>query len=157
MRWCLAAARHAARTTSSSSARTLLAARWTSRSSRPDISGVNSISAPPSAALATASARTRAFASGSMPLLDWKSAIRVIGSGGDQLVELAGALERDELVAAPDMLALDEDLRHRRSPSRALDHRLFLRPAEIDHDLLIRHAFGFEQVFGAPAIRTKGL
>src|SRR3954464_9540128 len=137
MRWRRAASRQAAKTSSSFSCRRCFAARWTSRSSRPDISGVNSISAPPSAALATASARMRAFASGSMPVFDWKSAIRVIGSGGDQLVELAGALERDELVAAPDMLALDEDLRHRRSPSRALDHRLFLRPAEIDHDLLI--------------------
>ena len=78
-------------------------ARW-SRSSRPDISGVNSISAPPAAASATASTSARAFAAGSMPVFDWKSAILVIGRLISS-IELAVAIERDEVVAPADMLA----------------------------------------------------
>src|SRR5712664_486191 len=43
--------------------------------------------------------------------------------GDPQLrVELAGAIERDHLVAAADMLAIDEDLRDGPAAMRALDH-----------------------------------
>src|SRR4029079_8613192 len=129
-----AASRHAASTSSSSSLRRFVRARRVSRSSRPDISGVNSISAPPSAALATASTSAWAFASGSMPVCDWKSAIRVMVSDREQCVELAGALERDELVAAADVPLADEDLGNRHPSLGALDHHLLLGPAEIDHD-----------------------
>ena len=78
MRLRLAASRQAASTRSSSSLRRFFAARALSRSSSPDISGVNSISAPPDAASSIASTSARAFASGSMPVLDWKSAIFVM-------------------------------------------------------------------------------
>ena len=70
-----AASRTAARTSSSPSLRTFAArARW-SRSRRPDISGVNSISAPPPAASRPHRPARRALASGSIPLFDWNSAI----------------------------------------------------------------------------------
>src|SRR5712691_541110 len=43
--------------------------------------------------------------------------------GDPQLrIELAGAVERDHLVAAADMLAIDEDLRDGAAAMRALDH-----------------------------------
>ena len=87
-----------------------------SRSSRPDISGVNSISAPPAAASSTASASARALAAGSMPVVDWKRAMRVM-SGRQQLVELAGAVERHQIVAAADVMLADEDLRNGRAAS----------------------------------------
>ena len=61
----------------SSSEWILPAARLESRSSRPDISGVNSIAASPFAASPIASTRASALALGSMPVFDWKRAIRV--------------------------------------------------------------------------------
>src|SRR6478672_190844 len=107
-----AAPRQAARTISSSSLRRFVRARSVSRSSSPDISGVNRISAPPSAALPIASTSETALACGSIPVCDWKRAILVIGLHGDQRVELAGALQCDEVVAAADMALSNEDLGH---------------------------------------------
>ena len=54
------------------------AARLRSRSSRPLISGVNSIRAPPRPASATAPAIAAAFAAGSIPLVICNRAIRVM-------------------------------------------------------------------------------
>src|SRR5436190_14211395 len=152
-----APARQAARTASSSSPRRFLRARAVSRSSRPDISGVNRISAPPSAASPIASTSARALPCGSMPVRDWKSAILVIRSSGDQRVELASALQCDEIVAAADMALSNENLGYGHSSVGALDHHLFFRTCEIDHDLLVHDTLGVEQVLGPPAIGTSRL
>ena len=92
-----------------------------SRSSRPDISGVNNISAPPAAASAIACSRRAAFAAGSIPVVDWKRAILVISN---QIVETAAAFQIEQVVAAADMVLPDEDLRDRGPAVRALDHLL---------------------------------
>src|SRR6185503_8106969 len=104
-----------------------------------------------------ASTSACAFAPGSMPVCDWKSAIRVMVSGREQRVELAGPLERDQVVAAPDVPLADEDLGNRHPSLGALDHHLLLGPTEIDHDLPILDALRGQQVLGAPAIGTGGL
>src|SRR5713101_4238812 len=69
-------------------------------------------------------------------------------------VELARAVERDHLVAAADMLAIDEDLRDGPAAMRALDHlgqppRLF-----IEADLGVVDALLLQQRAGPRAIGT---
>ena len=107
-------------------ARRFLAARAESRSSRPDISGVNSISAPPAAAspiACSSAARIRRRIDPGVRLEE-----RDPGHRGEQIVEAAVAVERHEVVAAADMMLADEDLRHGGPPVRALDHLLRTRP-----------------------------
>ena len=79
------------------------------------------------------------------------------GHRRDQLVELAGAIERDKIVATADMMAADEDLRDGRAAVGALDHHLARLAAEIDRNLAIIDALGLEQLLGAPAIGAEGL
>ena len=76
--WRAAESRQAASTRSASWFRSDLAARAASRSSSPDISGVNRISAPPAAAWSIAPVSTCALAAGSIPVVDWNSAILVM-------------------------------------------------------------------------------
>jgi len=73
------------------------------------------------------------------------------------LIQLAFTVERDEVVAAAHVDVSDEDLRYRGAAARALDHHLLQLASEVDADLLVLHALGFEQRFRAPAIWTKGL
>src|SRR6476620_6355511 len=94
----------------------------------PVFSGVMTKSAPASRA-AFACARTKAtFSAISLLTLVWITPAlnavmdtSVSAGLGEQCVELAGLLQRRELVGAADMLAVDEDLRHRRAPG-ALAH-----------------------------------
>src|SRR5664280_23087 len=56
---------------------------------------------------------------------------------GEQRLEAAGAIERDQLVAAADMRVADEDLRHGVA-MRQLDHRLAFGRPLVDADLVDR-------------------
>src|SRR5688500_16119391 len=55
----------------------------------------------------------------------------------EQRVELAHAIERRQVVVATDHAVVDEDLRHREPPVRALDHR---RAVEPNVDLIVLDA-----------------
>src|SRR4029077_13337738 len=56
------------------------------------------------------------------------------GLAAEQLVELAAAVERHEVLVAPDMEIADVDLRHG-APSGAFHHRPALRRLEIHANL----------------------
>src|SRR2546426_417794 len=72
-------------------------------------------------------------------------------SGLEQRVELAGALQGVEVIAATDMGTADPDLRHR-SPAGLLAHLgAYLRLA-VDLDFLEGHALALEQVLGTHAV-----
>src|SRR5438034_11393056 len=79
------------------------------------------------------------------------------GSCPDQIVEVTGALEGDQVIAAADMMLADEDLRNRGAAISALDHLLANLAAIIDRDLAILHALLLEQRLSAPAVRAEGL
>ena len=55
--------------------------------------------------------------------------MRLSSSPASSAIELAGALQRMQLVAAADMHRADEDLRHGHAPVGALDH--FVAPLAI--------------------------
>src|SRR4051812_18575553 len=79
-------------------------------------------------------------------------------SGGlQQGVQPAGALERHQVVAAPDMPAADEDLRDRHPPARAADRLLALGAAARRIDLAESSALAGQQVDGTGAVATPGL
>ena len=73
-----AASHTAASAASSSSPRAFANRRAVFRSSIPDISGVNSMAAPPAAAAATWSASAAALAAESVPDVIWAMAMRVV-------------------------------------------------------------------------------
>ena len=88
-------------------------------------SGVVMKSAPASRAWRISSATGRRLGSGSAPAVNWMQAAvngAVIGRDPQLRVELAGAVERDDVVAAADMLAVDKDLRHRAAAAGPPDH-----------------------------------
>src|SRR5437016_11195769 len=80
-------------------------------------------------------------------------------SGDPQLrVELTGAVERDHVVAAADMLAIDEDLRDGPAAIRAVDHLLPPPRLLIEVDLDVGSALSLQQrarhrAIGAPSRR----
>src|SRR5690349_11564759 len=67
-------------------------------------------------------------------------------------VELAGAVEGVEIVAAADVLAVDEDLRHAGAAVGARDHFLALRAVLDDVDVLVLDALALQQ-----ALRTRAV
>src|SRR6478609_2965581 len=74
-----------------------------------------------------------------------------------QRIEASGAVERHQLVAAADMPAADENLRHRGASARAADRLLALGGAMRRVDLAERHVLAAEQVHGARAVGTPWL
>src|ERR1041384_1093987 len=72
----------------------------------------------------------------------------------EQGIELAGAFERVQIVAAADMDGPDEDLRHGHAPIRSLDHFGAAPRASADIDLVVIDALALQQGFGSNAIRT---
>src|SRR3546814_7369954 len=73
-----------------------VAARGRSRSSWPAISGVKSISAPRAFAVWIACTIACALRSGSIPLVFWKIAVRINGSGLEEQIQLALTFQRSE-------------------------------------------------------------
>src|SRR6185312_6671488 len=74
-------------------------------------------------------------------------------SGAELLRELAAPVQGVELVAAPDGLAFDEDLRHRAAAGRFHEPgALFVVPGDVD--LLEGDAPFFEQGLRASAVRA---
>src|SRR5690242_19645836 len=78
-------------------------------------------------------------------------------SFAEQLVEPAGLVESDQIVAASDMVLADEYLRDRGSALGALDHDLFRFSAKVHGDFIILDALGIENRLGSPAIWAKCL
>src|SRR5687768_12434440 len=80
--------------------------------------------------------------------------MREKGSGREQRVEAAGAIERGEVVVAADVPLTDVDLRDG-APAGALHHFLAARGLEVDADLLdLGHALRLEQPLGHQAERA---
>src|SRR5579872_1421112 len=73
----------------------------------------------------------------------------------EQPVELAGILERIELVAAADVSGADENLRHRASPVRPRAHRLARWRVPGDVDFMELHTFARKQFPRPVTIGTK--
>src|SRR5829696_8683236 len=71
-------------------------------------------------------------------------------------IELAGVLERVEIVAAADRLAVDEDLRHRGPSFRFLRHFNPLARLHHDIDFLELNALLIKEPLGTCAIRAPG-
>ena len=141
----------------SSSCRRLLRRARASRSSRPVISGVNSISAPPAAALPIASASARHWLPGRSPWCDWKRAIRVMRQAASSRSSLPSRSSASRSSQPPTCCLADEDLRNRRPAIGALDHQLLHLAAPIHGDFLIFDTLLLEQRLGAPAKRAKAL
>src|SRR5665213_2935668 len=70
----------------------------------------------------------------------------------EQGIELAGALERIQIVAAADMRLADKNLRYGHLSIGSLDHGLALLPVSADIDLIIGCALLFQQGLGGSAI-----
>src|SRR5690242_2932153 len=77
--------------------------------------------------------------------------------GLEQRIELARPVERDKVVAAADMAAADEDLRHGGAPPGAPRGLLAFGRAMRRVDLAEARALGGEQAHGAGAVRAPGL
>ena len=92
---------------------------------------------------------------GSIPVVDWKSAIRVISEIRSSRRPVP--IKRHEVVAAADMMLANKYLRDGGPAVRALDHLLASLPPIVDRNFPIFHAFGLKQLLGPPAIGAKGL
>ena len=77
--------------------------------------------------------------------------------GAQQWIELARPIERHQIVAAADMPAVDEDLRHGGPSAGAADRFLALGRAVRSVDLTERHTLGGQQADGAGAVRAPRL
>jgi hypothetical protein len=66
------------------------------------------------------------------------------GSAGQQLIEAALSLEREQIVATTDMDIANEDLRYGVATVTARHHLLAQYRLKIDPDLLISRAFLFK-------------
>src|SRR3546814_9373956 len=104
---------------------------------KPELSGVATNSAPSAFALRTSAEICATFPAMSSQALDCTRAIltrRLMvwssGDGVEHRIELAGAVERVEIVAAADMLAVDPDLRHGVLAAGLLRHLLALGRSE---------------------------
>src|ERR671911_3192919 len=84
-----------------------------------------------------------------------RSGSRPLGASQHR-VELAGAVERIEVVAAADRLAVDEDLRNRSPTFRLLRHFDPLARLHHDVDLLELNALLIEELLGPRAIGAPG-
>src|SRR3546814_3609128 len=122
-----------------------VAARGRSRSSWPAISGVKSISAPRAFAVWIACTIACALRSGSFPLVIWKIAVRINGSGLEEQIQLALTIQRGEIVGPTNMSPVYEYLRHSVPAIRPLHHLSALRPAQSDIIFFILHAFRSEE------------
>src|SRR5262245_1278826 len=77
-------------------------------------------------------------------------------SVGQQRVELAGSLQRVELVGATDVRVADPDLRHRGAPASPLDEGFASFPITADVDLLESRPLLGQQALGPMAIGAEG-
>ena len=68
---------------------------------------------------------------------------------GEQRIELAGALERMQVVAAADMHGADENLRHRHAAIRPLDHLVAPLPIAADVDFVKATPLRFSRALAA--------
>src|SRR5262249_41075593 len=73
-------------------------------------------------------------------------------SVAQQGVELAGALERLQIVIAPNVRLTDENLRHGHLPVGALDHFIAQFPVAADIEFLECNALALEQRFRSGAV-----
>ena len=80
--------------------------------------------------------RARHWRPGRSRCCDWKRAIRVMVMPRATRRACPSRSSAIRSSQPPTCLPVDEDLRDRRPPTRALDHLLPVRSAEIDHDLL---------------------
>src|SRR6266851_2162505 len=130
---------------------------------RPVFSGVMMKSAPAPRASRACSRTNATFSAISLLTLVWiRPALNAVAIGeapsarlGEQRVELARLLEGGQLVGAADILAVDEDLRHRRAPG-ALAH---LGPLLLVHHhvhFLVGRALLLKQAFGPRAVAAEG-
>ena len=136
-------------------AQTLGGARSRSRSSRPDISGVNSIAAPPAAACSTASTSALGIGRAGRSGLRLEEGDPRHGQAASNSSSLPSRSSVDQVVAAADMMAVDEDLRDGRAAIGALDHLLLSsarrnRPRSPD-----TRRPSFEQPLGAQAVSRR--
>src|SRR3546814_13938031 len=99
-----------------------VAARGRSRSSWPAISGVKSISAPRAFAVWIACTIACALRPGSIPLVIWKIAARINGSGLEEQIQLALTIQRGEIVGPTHISPVHEYLRPRKPALPPLHH-----------------------------------
>src|SRR5215475_3069528 len=74
-----------------------------------------------------------------------------------QRVELACPVQRDQIVTATDVAAIDEDLRHRGAPAGPARRLAALSRTMRCIDLAERHALAVQQADSVRAVRTPGL
>src|SRR3546814_4163148 len=104
-------------------------------SSIPHISGVKANTAPSRAAWASATSRSRALSAGSIPVVVWMIAVRIMRrspSGREERVKHASRIERGKIVGSAYMALIDKHLRHCCLALGALKHPGPLRHAEGD-------------------------
>src|SRR3546814_17729509 len=73
-----------------------------------------------------------ALRSGSIPLVIWKIAVRINGSGLEEQIQLALTIQRGEIVGPTTMSPVYEYLRHSVPAIRPLHNLSALRPAQRD-------------------------
>src|SRR6185312_4419275 len=87
----------------------------------------------------------------------WSTGRARSGSFAEQLVEPAGVMKLEQVVATADMVLADENLRDRSAAVRALDHQVERLATVIHGDFAIFDAPFLEQRLGPPAIGAECL